>query len=104
MSVPVVFKTTPGTAGPGITTQLSWLGLVPSAEKGLSHSVCGQGWPRSGSIFWLCLAIYDYLGRGLLSHSIQRKMVLAIIAMIRRHDQGDLQKGVFKLEHVISKG
>lgn len=86
------------------TTQLSWLGLVSSAEKGLSHSAGGQAWPGSGSIFWLCLDIHDCLGQGLLSHSIQRKTVFDSIAVIGHHDRGDLQKGVFKLERVVSKG
>lgn len=104
MSVPVVLKTTPGAAGPVATTQLSWLGLVSSAEKGLSHSAGGQAWPGSGSIFWLCLDIHDCLGQGLLSHSIQRKTVFDSIAVIGHHDRGDLQKGVFKLERVVSKG
>lgn len=70
----------------------------------ISHSAGGQGWPGSGSIFWLCLDIHDCLGPGLLSFSIQRKTVFNSIAVIRHHDQGALQKGVFKLEHVVSKG
>lgn len=51
-------------------TNQSLLSLVPSTEKELSHSVGGQGWPGSGSIFWLYLGIHVCLGRGLLSQII----------------------------------
>lgn len=60
--------------------------------------------PESGSIFWLYLHIHDCLVRGLLSHSTQRTTVFDTIAAIRHHNQVDLEKGVFKLEHVVSKG
>lgn len=90
MSVPVCWRSPQEQLVLGTShTNQSLLSLVPSTEKELSHSVGGQGWPGSGSIFWLYLGIHVCLGRGLtaLPDHID---VLVIIVVINHCSQGNL--------------
>lgn len=50
---------------------------------------------------YTCISMTAWLGG---SHSTQRTTVFDTIAAIRHHNQVDVEKGVFKLEHVVSKG